>query len=62
MAKKNKDQKEPMPLISFKIAKELYDELEKLGKNEIDDAGNPLGQSAMARKIVRDHLLKLQKK
>jgi hypothetical protein len=39
-------------LVAFRLTNELYIELERLGKNDLDDQGRPRSASEIARKTL----------
>lgn len=57
MAKKD----EKRDLISFKVAEEIYREIEQYAKNQKDEAGYPLSVSQAARRLMLEALRKLKK-
>jgi hypothetical protein len=59
--KKTTSQADSARLVSFKLAKEPYDELEKYAANQNDEMGNALSPSQAARRLMLE-ALKRQKK
>lgn len=62
MSKKDKkDGSGDMELVSFKISKERFAELQKYADTQLDEAGNKLSVGTAARRLVNEGLKRLRK-
>lgn len=59
---KSKGEKDKLPLVSFKLAKELYKQLEEYSKTQTDEAGIQLSPSQAARRLMLEALKRSQQK
>ena len=63
MAKSKRDgTKVEMRVVSFKVSIDLFERLEKLAKQEIDEAGALLTASTVARRLMLQALPSAEKK